>query len=257
MGRLISVGVIAAAGLAGWLVVDTVALAPPAGAVAAPPSANPWPETFRTPTTTWDSFTTRYRTDGVLRQQSSTDAASGRTRIVSYGAAGEATWIVEISGLDAWYREAGGDEWTRPEQGLLEAFVYSGIGGVEPSHLSEIVPRWADSFVSVAEQPLDGANTRLVATIDAAGLRTTDPVRFHRWASGMNLGPGVADTAGTWTWTLDVRPDGHIVRWAGRYGTVEVWTENPADLVFESPLPAQPDPPPVAAPIEPDPVTAD
>ncbi len=173
----------------------------------------------------------------MLWQQSSTDAVSGRTRIVAYEATGEPKWVAEISGLDAWYRDAPGvGEWLRPDQELLETFVYFGVAGVEPAHLSETVPRWADPFVTVAEQPIDGVNTRLVATIDAAGLRAEDAVRFRRWAYSMKLDAAAVESSDTWTWTVDVRDDGYVVRWTGRYPRIEVWSENPTDLVFESPF---------------------
>ncbi len=248
LGRVISLAVIAAAGVAGWMIVDEVAFAPVAGAVDTTQSTSPWPAAFRQPATNWDSFTLTYRRDGAPTHRSSTDAATGRTRITYFDESGAPASFAEVSGRQVWVRAVGDDQWTRMVDGAERVHLQLGLAAVEPSHLSSIVPSWVEPFVAVAEQPSEGEHTQLVVAIDAAAAQASDPVAFARWRQEMYF-----DSAGggAWTWTVDVRDDGYVVRWAGRYPWIEAWSENPTDLVFESPLQPRPTAPATPLPTSP------
>lgn len=241
-GRVLSLAVIAAAGVAGWMIVDEVAFGPVAGAVDVDQSASPWPDAFSRQTSTWDSFTLTYRENGAPTHRSSTDAATGRTRITYFDDAGAASSFAEVAGLEAWQRSVGDGEWVRADEAMTEGHLQLGLGNAQPSHVSTILPAWAEPFAVVDEQPTDGPTTRLVVSIDVAGLQAAEPVAFERWADDMAV---ELDGGAIWAWTLDVRDDGYIVRWEGRHDSIEAWGENPADLVFESPLQPRTTPAPV------------
>jgi hypothetical protein len=240
IGRALQFGVVAAAGFGGWLAVEQYAFPSVAGVVVAQAQPGLWPAEISKPTTTWDSFSLTYQGASGPTHTTSTDGSTGRTRI-TYFDNGIATSDVEIAGYEAWERAAGSPDWVRVVDQNVPVHIQLGLGDVEPIHVSTLISDVAEPFVTVTQQPSEISAMRFLVQIDVAAFRNAEPVEFPRWASHLELSEvrKFSDVQPI-QWTIDVREDGYIVRTEGRIDDIEVWSDYPPELIFESPLQPRP-----------------
>lgn len=235
VGRLVACAVIAAAGVGGWLAVERFVFPALAGTIVAAANEGPWPDEFAQPSTRWDSFTLSSTQDGVETHRSSFDPVSRRTAIVDSGADGAVIREVELAGVLGFERTPESPEWSPVDDARIDAHILLGVAGTEPVHLSALVPDEADDFTTVIELDAAEDTRRFLVVVDTEAFRVADPIAFHRWSEFQLFGSEL-DT--DLRWTVDVRPDGFVVRWEGRSSSVETWSERPGRLEFESPLAA-------------------
>lgn len=240
LARLFGLATIAAAGVAGWFGIEHYVFPEVPGTFAA--SETPWPAEFDRPAPAWDSFALSYQLDGIETHQIAFDATAGITRLAYRETSSAATGDVELRGVDAFERSAGAADWTPVDPSNVDAHVVRGVLFTQPLRLSTMVPSEARPFATFTESGdvVDGVR-RFDVVIDAPAFLEAEPVAFYRWFVTRSVAPTSVEEL---RWTVDVRPDGYIVRWEGRTPIVEVWSEFPTDLEFESPLassePAEP-----------------
>ncbi len=238
LGRLVAFAVVIAAGVAGWFGVEQYVFPDLPGTLAAPVNETPWPDEFAQRTTTWESFTLSYVFQGVETHRTSFDAPTKRVRIAYNDDAGALESDVELAGLQGFERVAGSDAWVVADPAAVEEHVYFGVGAIEPVHLSELVRREVHPFTQVQEIPQSPEIRRFEVIVDIASLRAANPIAYYRLEDDAQSG---FSSATEYRMTADVRADGYIVRLDGRSSSTEMWSDFPADLVFESPLAARND----------------
>lgn len=233
LGKVFGFAVILAAGAAGWFGAEQYAFPNLPGALAAPVNETPWPDEFAQQTTTWPSFTLTNVVDGSETHRTSFDATTNRVRLTYLDGSDQPSSVVELAGLRAFERARDSDEWVAVDPANVEIHVTVGVGAIEPVHFSNLLPPAASPFTRVEEVVGGGGERRFEVFVDIAGLRAAEPLVFESFDAATE---NALDPSTEHRMVADVRDDGYIVRLEGRSASVEIWSDYPPDLVFESPL---------------------
>jgi hypothetical protein len=103
---------------------------------------------------------------------------------------------------------------------------------VRPIHVHELCPAAAAPFVRIESSTSENELSRYAMTVDTSAFKRAEPFAYRGWRVDHFVMPGAEE----YVWTLDVDPEGNIVRWQDPVpGAVIEWFE--VDQVrFESDL---------------------
>jgi hypothetical protein len=240
LGRVLLVGLVAAAAVAGWFAVERYLLGdegalPPLGdglpTAPLPPPTTGWRSVLATESAPTFDRSVWIDADALESKtvSSDTDAATGVTT---------AGFEIEVVG-DSAYSTRDGGPWTAMEDGAGESTTEVLSARSRPSMLTDVIPPALVPFAVVTdERDVDGTR-RYTLTIDGPAFRTQRPLDFERWVLGSTDDAELPRDA-----TVDVRSDGYVV--ALRYATADgaatsfTWEELTAPIPLRSPLAARP-----------------
>ena len=241
LGGLLSLAVVAAAGVGGWFGyeravaeirgdepaelddgtgIDATAVGSSSSGVAAPAPA-PWPDDVVMPTRTWTSFRTMYHPAGdVVRQQVDFDPLTRQAQMTLFDPEGiEVGWF-EVYGRDA------------------DFVAGASYGFAVPPTLPDLLPEptWAHTTLRSDTTLAEGQGVRRLAfTVDVPGFSLASPIPASEWRERIGRGFGF-DVANL---TIDLDAEGHVVRIdpdGTGTGVVALFAELTEPVVFESPL---------------------
>jgi hypothetical protein len=251
LGRIVALAVIAAAGVAGWFAIDEYAARTISGsAVVAEVPIRPWPAELEVDAAAWTSFNMSYIKQDNSTQEMWIDGERNIASMVYSDAVGAAIDRFELAGTAGFHQQLGVDDWSPIDADQLEAVRTRAYGEVRPLRLDDLMSASGLRFVKIESDEFVGDSSvrRLTIAVDGTGFQSAEPIAFGEWRRRTIF----TSNAEQLRWIVDVRPDGYIERFQGRYddGVVENWRDLSGPVVLESSLAAEPAP----TPIEPAPV---
>jgi hypothetical protein len=242
IGQILLVGLVVAAGIAGWVGVEKYVLAENASSLPALGEGLPTTR-FDPPDVPWHRFALT-RVNPTVEQTVWIDIdaleikgdESKRDPAAPPGTPPAMTQLEFRNGVG--YLKQDGNDWTPVEPENVEGGTVRATAGNRPLLLTDIVPPAIVPFVVLtAEQEVDGVRTYTMS-VDAPTFRAARPVDFERWALHASNDEDLPRSL-----EIRVRSDGYVVVLevtSATQVTTRTWQELTGPISMESPIGATP-----------------